>query len=315
MPVPPPAAAATARAATQRLQPRVLRLAFVAVVLKTVLLVAPSSFMTVKTQSRNGAAGKRGPSGGMTGGGFGGGGKVRTATVDVGIRRPRSQDSKKHRPGTWRCGCDACISFDSADEVKAAELDRRETLEQHYKKYHDMFVALPSIIFPERALRMRQSLACSACGTSGDEDPGEAVWAAGVALATYISQATPPGRHGNEKMAPWHGVDVLELGSGTGVAGLAAAAEGANVLLTDRDNLMPLMAKNIRLNQDYMELGSADCEAFDWTAPPPKEVSSAAWDVVLCSESVTESDDVPLFADTLASLLGPDGAAAGATAI
>jgi len=75
------------------------------------------------------------------------------------------------------------------------------------------------------------------------------------------------------------------------------------------------MANNIRLNQDQMEFGSADCEAFDWTAPPPKEVSGATWDVILGADLVDSPADVPLFADALASLLGPDGAAAGATAI
>jgi len=110
-------------------------------------------------------------------------------------------------------------------------------------------------------------------------------------------------------------MNVLELGSGTGVAGIAAASEGAHVLLTDKDTLMPLMAKNIRLNEDSMLIGSADYEAFDWAAPPPEEVSSTSWDVVLCAESVTRSSDVPPFVSTLASLLGPDGAAASATAI
>jgi 2-polyprenyl-3-methyl-5-hydroxy-6-metoxy-1,4-benzoquinol methylase len=191
----------------------------------------------------------------------------------------------------------------------------RESIEEHYKKYHDMSVDLPSVVFPERALRMRQSLACSGCSMSGDEGPGEAVWAAGVALAVHISQSIPPGHRSDETIAPWRGVNVLELGSGTGVAGIAAAVEGANVLLTDRDSLMPLMAKNVRLNQDYIEIGSADYEAFDWAMPPPKEVFSESWDVVLCAESVTRSTDVHPFVDTLASLLGPDGAGAGATAI
>jgi hypothetical protein len=78
---------------------------------------------------------------------------------------------------------------------------------------------------------------------------------------------------------------------------------------------MPLMAKNVRLNQDYIETGSADYEAFDWAMPPPKEVSGTSWDVVLCAESVARSTDVHPFVEMLASLLGPDGAGAGATAV
>jgi len=199
--------------------------------------------------------------------------------------------------------------------MRAELSNAQELLEQHWEKYHDMRVALPSVVFPERSLRMRQSVACSACSLSGDQGPGGAVWAAGAALANFISKNAPPGHKSEEKMAPWRSVKVLELGSGTGIAGIAAAAEGADVLLTDKDFLVPLMANNIRLNQDQMEFGSADCEAFDWTAPPPKEVSGATWDVILGADLVDSPADVPLFADALASLLGPDGAAAGATAI
>jgi 2-polyprenyl-3-methyl-5-hydroxy-6-metoxy-1,4-benzoquinol methylase len=217
--------------------------------------------------------------------------------------------------GKWRCGCSFCLAFSATDEMRAELSNAQELLEDHWEKYHDMRVALPSVVFPERALRVRQSVACSACSLSGDQGPGGAVWAAGAALASYISKNAPPGHEGEEKMAPWRGLKVLELGSGTGIAGIAAAAEGADVLLTDKDFLVPLMANNIRLNQDQMELGSADCEAFNWTSEPPKEVSGTTWDVVLGADLVESPADVPLFADTLASLLGPGGAAAGATAI
>lgn len=307
--MPVPSVEAAARAAARRLRPRHLRRTCLAVALEASLLATSLSFVVARTQPRNGAAGEDAIGSGQTGGLTGS--QLLRANLDVAMRRPKSQESKKHRPGTWKCGCDACITFDSSDDVDS----ERESLEQHYKKYHDMFVDLPSVVFPERALRMRQSLACSGCSMSGDEGPGEAVWAAGVALALHISQSIPPGRHGDETIAPWRGVNVLELGSGTGVAGIAAAAEGANVLLTDRDTLMPLMAKNVRLNQDYIEIGSADYEAFDWATPPPKEVASESWDVVLCAESVTRSADVHPFVDALASLLGPHGAGAGATAI
>lgn len=221
--------------------------------------------------------------------------------------------------GKWRCGCSFCIAFNATDEMKAALGNAQDLLNQHYEKYHDMSVAIPSVVLPERSLRIRQSVACSACSMTGDEGPGGAVWTAGAALATYITKNAPPGRNpqsnGTVTLAPWRGVNVLELGSGTGIAGIAAAVEGANVLLTDKDDLKPLMAENIRLNRDQIEIGLADYEAFDWAAPPPNEVSKGSWDVVLGAELASSSTDVPLFVDTIASLLGPDGAAAGATAI
>lgn len=306
--MPVPCVEAAARVAARRLRPRFLRLVLLAVALKTALLATSISFTAARPQHRNGAAAEDAISSRQTGGITGS--QLLRANLDIALRRPKAEDARKHRPGTWKCGCDACIVWDASDE-EGSDL----SLEEHYKKYHDMVVDLPSTVFPERALSMRQSLSCSGCSESGDEGPGEAVWAAGVALAVHISQSTPPGRRSDETIAPWRGINVLELGSGTGVAGIAAAAEGANVLLTDRDTLKPLMAKNVRLNQDCIEFGSADFEAFDWATPPPKEVSSESWDVVLCAEPVTTSTDVHPFVDMLASLLGPDGASAGATAI
>jgi hypothetical protein len=144
-------------------------------------------------------------------------------------------------------------------------------------------------------------------------------WAAGFALATYVSQNGPPGRQGrvSGKEAPWRDVKVLELGSGTGMAGIAAASVGADVLLTDSSRLVPLMSRNINVNRSRIDVGSIACAAFEWgqVEKPPVDVSKQSWDVMLGADLVRDAASVPLFADTLAFLLGPLGAAAGGTAI
>lgn len=221
--------------------------------------------------------------------------------------------------GKWRCGCRFCIAYVASDEAKAELKSAQDLLEKHWQKYHDMRVALPWNGISERSLCVRQSVACDYCSLCGTQGPGGAVSVAGLALATFVAQHDPPGHSskGDGKMAPWSGVKVLELGSGTGIAGLAAASAGADVLLTDRSYLVPLLARNIRLNQDQIYAGSADCAAFEWAEAekPSEEVRKQNWDIVLGADLVHTSDDVPLFADTLAFLIGPLGAAAGASAV
>lgn len=57
---------------------------------------------------------------------------------------------------------------------------------------------------------------------------------------------------------------VLDLGTGTGVAGLAAAQCGAReTILTDRASLGPLVRSNIDLNTGF-DHGSVRFVSLDW---------------------------------------------------
>ncbi|KAF9574276.1 Methyltransferase-like protein 21D [Mortierella alpina] len=92
-----------------------------------------------------------------------------------------------------------------------------------------------------------------------DEDPsgqlrggvGSTIWDAAIVLAKYLekcdlltSAATQSSRT----------LNVLELGAGTGIVGLAAArilsfkGAKANIVLTDKENCMPLLQRNIEKN-------------------------------------------------------------------
>eukprot|EP00967_Tisochrysis_lutea_P156294 scaffold314705_cov33-Tisochrysis_lutea.AAC.1 len=68
-------------------------------------------------------------------------------------------------------------------------------------------------------------------------DSGARIWDSGLALSSIL---------GSEPSLT--GKRVLELGSGTGVGGLAAAAAGAQVLLSDLPDNVPLLGANIRAN-------------------------------------------------------------------
>ncbi|KAL2351113.1 putative methyltransferase-domain-containing protein [Cryomyces antarcticus] len=63
---------------------------------------------------------------------------------------------------------------------------------------------------------------------------------------------------------------VLELGSGTGLAGVAAAAVlNTSVVLTDLAEIVPNLTKNIEANRNLIESngGSARIVVLDWTKP------------------------------------------------
>lgn len=62
-------------------------------------------------------------------------------------------------------------------------------------------------------------------------------------------------------------VDILELGSGTGLLGLSAACTwGANVVLTDLPEILPNLAHNTSLNLSTIEAcgGRAEAAALTW---------------------------------------------------
>mmetsp|Transcript_29719 Transcript_29719/g.81381 ORF Transcript_29719/g.81381 Transcript_29719/m.81381 type:complete len:432 (-) Transcript_29719:99-1394(-) len=204
-----------------------------------------------------------------------------------------------------------------------AELaEARRLLQLHWTEHHDLVVRFRSdgieadalAAAPRQSkLQIRQWLECSYCRLSGEQGPGGVVWAAGVVLATFIGSNAPPG-----PLLQWRGAKVLELGSGTGIGGLAAASRGSEVMLTDRDQLVPLMQLNIDLNHGETEAGagSARCAAFDWSAPAPAEVSvGPLWDIVVAADLVYSFASVSPLVDTLAALVRPGGAAAGASVL
>lgn len=109
---------------------------------------------------------------------------------------------------------------------------------------------------------------------------GGVVWKAGELLA----KAFPV-------IAKLRGCKVLELGSGTGAAGLAAALCGAQVLLTDLRESLPFLEKNVARNRDMVfdAGGSVEVQPLDY-----RDVDSAAsfkaYDFVIGTDLVWRED-------------------------
>jgi predicted nicotinamide N-methyase len=83
---------------------------------------------------------------------------------------------------------------------------------------------------------------------------------------------------------------ILELGAGTGLVGIAAAAVlGAHVVLTDLPEIVPNLERNITTNQETIEsrIGSASAAVLDWTVPDKIVFSDA-------TDAEDESSKYPL---------------------
>lgn len=102
-----------------------------------------------------------------------------------------------------------------------------------------------------------------------------------------------------------NGVKILELGAGTGLAGLAAAALWqTEAILTDLAPFVPGLARNIDVNQEVLSTRNARVlsGALDWNAPAQVPLFSddpAQPDRILHSE--TDKASVIIAADTLYS--------------
>ena len=134
--------------------------------------------------------------------------------------------------------------------------------------------------------------------TEGAGTTGGVLWGTALAAAHLLCSA---------RDAFWsRRRTVLELGSGTGVLGLAAAARGCDVTLTDQRALLPLLRRNAEANARVIAAagGRARAAELDWSRAESAALAAAlAPDLVLCSDLVYGNDYLPLLGllDELAS--------------
>eukprot|EP00316_Scyphosphaera_apsteinii_P008991 CAMPEP_0119322392 /NCGR_PEP_ID=MMETSP1333-20130426/58069_1 /TAXON_ID=418940 /ORGANISM="Scyphosphaera apsteinii, Strain RCC1455" /LENGTH=244 /DNA_ID=CAMNT_0007329617 /DNA_START=185 /DNA_END=920 /DNA_ORIENTATION=- len=101
---------------------------------------------------------------------------------------------------------------------------------------------------------------------------------------------------------------VLELGSGTGVAGLAAAVAGAKkVLLTDQT--ISQARDNVLLNPSIAPL--IELRELSWGSAQVEEIALLSWHVVLAADCVypTSTTALPALLDTVHNTIGVNGMA------
>ncbi len=132
----------------------------------------------------------------------------------------------------------------------------------------------PVVVVPPAATRSSEA--------QQDGDTGRTVWDAAVVVAKYLDNL-PAGQgqeHGHRNLA---GKRVLELGAGTGLAGLAAAVLGAQTVITD----LPYCLDSIRANAaatGVVPPGSVTVRELDWLKPAFAE--GETYDLVLGADIV-----------------------------
>ena len=148
---------------------------------------------------------------------------------------------------------------------------------------------------------------------------GGSVWDGALTLCFLL--AHPSLRRLLPESSSWRGQRVCELGAGTGVCGLAAAALGADsVLLTDlHAHFTALCLRNVTANRAVLDQVTppcvVECEQFEWGADVRSLLQSqaasasstgseraAGFDVLLASECVYDPTAFQPLLDTLDSL-------------
>lgn len=99
---------------------------------------------------------------------------------------------------------------------------------------------------------------------------------------------------------------VLELGAGIGLAGLAAAAAGARVVVTDREPAALALAKR-NAARNRLDI---DVRCLDWNAADARERAGGEFDLIVAGDVLYDEDHLEPLLALLAALLAdaPQGA-------
>ena len=98
-------------------------------------------------------------------------------------------------------------------------------------------------------------------------------------------------------------LNVLELGSGCGIVGIALSqlVPSCNVLLTDLSEAMDILDINIR--ESRLQMGSKiEAIQLDWDDELPASISKQKFDLILVSDCTYNADSLPSLVQTVSIL-------------
>ena len=138
---------------------------------------------------------------------------------------------------------------------------------------------------------------------------------AGIALVAFLNalvlQPRPTSGLAQLLQRPdSQGPEVLELGSGCGIAGLQVAGlcSRSNVLLTDLPDAMDILERNVELAKSVSSGGKAATAVLNWDEPLPGMIAKQRFDLVILSDCTYNSDSIPGLVTSLSSVakVSPD---------
>ncbi|KAL7873194.1 hypothetical protein AOLI_G00122650 [Acnodon oligacanthus] len=129
-------------------------------------------------------------------------------------------------------------------------------------------------------------------------DVGCVVWDAAIVLSKYLETEQFC------RSQTWSSKKIVELGAGTGVVGIMAASLGANVTVTDLEDLLPLLELNIRENQTLISTGSITAKVLKWGEDVTDFLPHP--DYILMADCIYYEQSVQPLVETLKALSGPE---------
>ncbi|XP_005159014.1 protein N-lysine methyltransferase METTL21D isoform X1 [Danio rerio] len=133
-------------------------------------------------------------------------------------------------------------------------------------------------------------------------DVGCVVWDAAIVLSKYLE--TEQFCSIGSGVSMWSSKNIIELGAGTGLVGLVAASLGANVTLTDLEDLQPLLQLNIKKNQQLIHTGSVTAKVLKWGANVDDFLPHPHY--ILMADCIYYEQSVEPLVETLKLLAGPE---------
>lgn len=104
--------------------------------------------------------------------------------------------------------------------------------------------------------------------------------------------------------ATFRRLNVLELGCGCGVVGIALAqtVTDCSVVLTDLPEVDELVERNIEAAFPAIS-SSIEFTPLDWEAELPLSVQSRSFDIIIAAECIYNTDSIPPLVNTICALL------------